>query len=439
MAARGEGRRGVAPVSGPGQGPTSTALRRGCERIVYSEETIRRRVETLGRDISQHYSARGTEKLMVLGLLKGSFIFLADLVRAIQLPLQIDFLVASSYGSGQESSGEVSMLYDPSTDLSGRDVLLVEDIVDSGTTLESVGPLLRARGPASLEVCALLHKRARPCSECEPRWIGFEAPDEFLVGYGLDHAEDLRHLPFIGSSERGSRRSSSTRVDRSWLNASPRPQDPSENKLVPTFPDRFVLDPPRPPPPPLPQPPSYGEEEPTLRVHLHGVPRGAGGRKRPLREGHRGSGIEGEFRERSLGTVRSTPTSRPTSSGHHRRPHRGDAGSGRDPAGEPEQTPWWTFLISALPWIILILFWFWLIRMMQGGGNKAFQFGRSKAKLISPDTPKVTFEDVAGADEAKHELEEIIEFLKDPRSSGASAGGFPRGCSWSDLRGPGRH
>jgi cell division protease FtsH len=95
--------------------------------------------------------------------------------------------------------------------------------------------------------------------------------------------------------------------------------------------------------------------------------------------------------------------------------------------GEPEQTPWWTFLISALPWIILILFWFWIIRMMQGGGNKAFQFGRSKAKLISPDTPKVTFEDVAGADEAKHELEEIIEFLKDPQKFGRLGGRLPKG------------
>ncbi len=95
--------------------------------------------------------------------------------------------------------------------------------------------------------------------------------------------------------------------------------------------------------------------------------------------------------------------------------------------GEPEQTPWWTFLITALPWIILILFWFWIIRTMQGGGNKAFQFGRSKAKLISPDTPKVTFDDVAGADEAKHELEEIIEFLKDPKRFGRLGGRLPKG------------
>ena len=96
-------------------------------------------------------------------------------------------------------------------------------------------------------------------------------------------------------------------------------------------------------------------------------------------------------------------------------------------AGEPEQTPWWTFLITALPWIILILFWFWIIRTMQGGGNKAFQFGRSKAKLISPDTPKVTFNDVAGAEEAKHELAEIIDFLKDPQKFGRLGGRLPKG------------
>jgi cell division protease FtsH len=95
--------------------------------------------------------------------------------------------------------------------------------------------------------------------------------------------------------------------------------------------------------------------------------------------------------------------------------------------GEPEQTPWWGFLVQALPWLILILFWFWIIRTMQGGGNKAFQFGRSKAKLISPDTPRVTFEDVAGADEAKHELEEIIEFLKDPQKFGRLGGRLPKG------------
>jgi hypoxanthine phosphoribosyltransferase len=165
-------------------------------RVVYSEEMIADRVGEMGREIAEHYP--DDSKLLVLGLLKGSFIFLADLVRTIHLPLQVDFLVASSYGTGTVSSGEVNLLYDPDTSIQGRHVLLVEDIVDSGNTLKRLVPLLNERGPASLEICALLHKRLVQM-EKEPLWVGFEAPTEFLVGYGLDHAEDFRHLPFIGS------------------------------------------------------------------------------------------------------------------------------------------------------------------------------------------------------------------------------------------------
>jgi hypoxanthine phosphoribosyltransferase len=176
---------------------------RRLHRIVWDEETIRRRVEELGEDITGHYaSLRGTNRdgppLLVLGLLKGSFIFLADLVRRTGLPLHVDFVVASSYGDGTSSSGRVDLLYDSATSLEGRHVLLVEDIVDSGTTLKRLVPLLEDRKPASLEICALLHK-GLTALEKEPRWVGFEAPEEFLVGYGLDHAEDFRHLPFIGS------------------------------------------------------------------------------------------------------------------------------------------------------------------------------------------------------------------------------------------------
>jgi hypoxanthine phosphoribosyltransferase len=135
-------------------------------------------------------------------LLKGSFIFLSDLVREIQRPLHVDFLVASSYGAGTSSSGQpedVALLYDPAAPLAGRHVVLVEDIVDSGATLNRMARALRARGPASLECCALLHKHVAEELELEPRWVGFDAPREFLVGYGLDHAEDFRHLPFIAS------------------------------------------------------------------------------------------------------------------------------------------------------------------------------------------------------------------------------------------------
>ena len=169
---------------------------REIRRVVYAAEEIHRRVGELALEITSAYEDR--DRLLVLGLLKGSFIFLADLVREIALPLHVDFLVASSYGAGKVSSGNVRLLYDPACSLEGRAVLLVEDIVDSGTTLGKLLPRLQARGPKSLEVCALLLKRPAP-EEHEPRWIGFDAPNEFLVGYGLDYAEDFRHLPYIAS------------------------------------------------------------------------------------------------------------------------------------------------------------------------------------------------------------------------------------------------
>jgi hypoxanthine phosphoribosyltransferase len=167
---------------------------RKVRRVVYTAEQIRTRVRELAAEISDAYAA--ADRLLVVGILKGSFVFLADLVREITVPLQIDFVVASSYGSGQSSTGEVKVLHDVSVPLENRAVILVEDIVDSGTTLQRLVPELRARGPASLEICALLHKRS---IALEPRWVGFNAPNEFLVGYGLDLAEDFRHLPYIAS------------------------------------------------------------------------------------------------------------------------------------------------------------------------------------------------------------------------------------------------
>ncbi len=166
------------------------------QRIVYSAEEIQARVEVLAADISETYSA--SDRLLLIGLLKGSFVFLADLVRAIDLPLHVDFLVASSYGAGKVSSGDVRLLYDPGVSLKGRAVILVEDIVDSGATLHRLVPRLMAREPTSLEVCTLLHKRIAD-EGLDPRWVGFDAPNEFLVGYGLDFAEDFRHLPYIAS------------------------------------------------------------------------------------------------------------------------------------------------------------------------------------------------------------------------------------------------
>lgn len=167
------------------------------EEIVYTSANIAARVRAMGQAISDAYPA--DEKLLLLALLKGSFIFVADLVRCVSRPVQIDFVVASSYGKGTTSTGVVKLLYDPATPMEGRHVILVEDIVDSGTTLNRLIGALSDRGLASLEICALLHKHVASELTLEPRWVGFDAPDAFLVGYGLDHAEDFRHLPFIAS------------------------------------------------------------------------------------------------------------------------------------------------------------------------------------------------------------------------------------------------
>lgn len=164
--------------------------------VVFSTEQIAARVHELAAEISATYGIH--DRLLVLGLLKGSFIFMADLVRAITTPHQIDFLVASSYGAATVTSGSVELLYEASASLEGRAVLLVEDIVDSGTTLARLLPELEAKGPSSVEVCTLLHKRLEGPGP-EPRWVGFDAPNRFLVGYGLDYAEDFRHLPYIAS------------------------------------------------------------------------------------------------------------------------------------------------------------------------------------------------------------------------------------------------
>jgi len=169
---------------------------RALKRVALSEETIAARVRELGREITAAYP---DGDLLVLGLLKGSFIFLADLVREIERPLHVDFLVASSYGEATVSSGTVRLVYDPETDLEGKHILLVEDIVDSGRTLQRLMTLLKERNPRSIEICALLHKHIATELHHPTRFVGFDAPNEFLVGYGLDHAEDFRHVPYVAS------------------------------------------------------------------------------------------------------------------------------------------------------------------------------------------------------------------------------------------------
>lgn len=161
-----------------------------------SAKAIAARIEDLARDIRARFD--GTDKLIVVGLLRGSFVFIADLVRELDLPVEVDFLEASSYGDSTESSREVRILKDLRGEIAGRDVLVVEDIVDTGFTLSHVLHLLNSRNPARIEVCALLDKPSRREVDIKATWTGFEIPDEFVVGYGIDFAQRNRNLPFIG-------------------------------------------------------------------------------------------------------------------------------------------------------------------------------------------------------------------------------------------------
>ena len=162
-----------------------------------SAKAIAARIEELSREISQEFHA--TDKLVVVGLLRGSFVFIADLVRELDLPIEVDFIEASSYGDSMESSREVRILKDLRSAVEGRDVLVVEDIVDTGFTLRHVIKLLQSRKPARLRTIALLDKPSRREVDITADWIGFEIPDEFVVGYGVDFAQRNRNLPFIGT------------------------------------------------------------------------------------------------------------------------------------------------------------------------------------------------------------------------------------------------
>ncbi|SMC74846.1 hypoxanthine phosphoribosyltransferase [Primorskyibacter flagellatus] len=161
-----------------------------------SAKAIAARIEELAGEIRHEFA--DTDKLVVVGLLRGSFVFIADLVRELNLPIEVDFLEASSYGNAMQSSREVRILKDLRGAIEGRDVLVVEDIVDTGHTLNHVSGMLRSRNPARLRTIALLDKPSRREVDFRSDWIGFEIPDEFVVGYGIDFAQRNRNLPFIG-------------------------------------------------------------------------------------------------------------------------------------------------------------------------------------------------------------------------------------------------
>ncbi|EJY5651072.1 hypoxanthine phosphoribosyltransferase [Vibrio cholerae] len=164
--------------------------------VMISEQEVAQRIRELGQQITEHY--QGSSDLVLVGLLRGSFVFMADLARQIHLTHQVDFMTASSYGNSMQSSRDVRILKDLDDDIKGKDVLLVEDIIDTGNTLNKVKEILALREPKSILICTLLDKPTRREVDVEVNWVGFEIPDEFVVGVGIDYAQKYRHLPYIG-------------------------------------------------------------------------------------------------------------------------------------------------------------------------------------------------------------------------------------------------
>jgi len=163
--------------------------------VMISKQEIADKVAEIGKKIEAHY--KDSDNLLMVALLRGSVVFLADLSRAIDLPLSMDFMTVSSYGSSMESTRDVKILKDLTENIKNRDVIIVEDIIDTGNTLSKVVEILSIRGPRSLTLCTLLDKPSRREVEVDVDWIGFSIPDEFVVGYGIDYAERYRNLPHV--------------------------------------------------------------------------------------------------------------------------------------------------------------------------------------------------------------------------------------------------
>ena len=174
---------------------SQTEVEAGVGEILIEEDRLQERIRELGRELSQDYAGR---ELLLVGVLKGAVFFMADLMRNLSVPCEIDFMAISSYGAATDSSGVVRILKDLDINIEGRDVLVVEDIIDSGLTLSYLMRNLEAREPASLEICALLTKPDRREIEVPVRYVGFEIPNRFVIGYGLDFAERYRNLPYVG-------------------------------------------------------------------------------------------------------------------------------------------------------------------------------------------------------------------------------------------------
>ena len=165
------------------------------QEVLFSEEQLKNRVQEIARQITADYQGK---EIMLISVLRGSFVFMADLCRAIDLPCTLDFMAVSSYGKGTKSSGQVQITKDLSEDITGRHIIVVEDILDSGNTLSYLLKILENRHPASIRLCTLLDKPERRVKPVQVHYSGFTIPDAFVVGYGLDYAEKYRNLPYIG-------------------------------------------------------------------------------------------------------------------------------------------------------------------------------------------------------------------------------------------------
>jgi hypoxanthine phosphoribosyltransferase len=174
---------------------SAAELEHAVTEVLIDRDVLQRRIQELGEQISNDYTGRD---LLLIGVLKGAVFFMADLMRNLTIPCEIDFMAISSYGDSTDSSGVVRILKDLDINIEGRDVLIVEDIIDSGLTLSYLMRNLEARSPASLEICSLLTKPERREADVPVRYIGFEIPNRFVIGYGLDFAERYRNLPYVG-------------------------------------------------------------------------------------------------------------------------------------------------------------------------------------------------------------------------------------------------
>src|SRR5437588_249040 len=332
--ARGRGRRragarrGAGRPRGPGGRVTESTLERAVDEVLIEEERLRGRVAELGEEISADYAGRD---LLLIGVLKGAVFFMADLMRHLTVTCELDFMAISSYGAATDSSGVVRILKDLDINIAGRDVLVVEDIIDSGLTLSYLMRNLEAREPSSLEICALLTKPDRREIDVPVRYVGFEIPNRFVIGYGLDFSASKHELTLTRSDGK-------TKITVHY---------PSDQ--VTTF----------------------------LNAKLLAAQK-----------------INTNLQVDSKGTGSSA---------------------------------WWSILTGLLPFVLLFGFWIFLMNQVQGGGSKVMSFGKSRAKRMTPDSPKIGFKDVAGVEEAVEELQEITEFLEKPKKFQALGARIPKG------------